>query len=214
MSNNNFGKRKKNQSFRPSGGMRNRLNKKETAEKDREDMENSRLLNEAVYERPKEAEILRSENKAFGIKEEPAHKPATAKKPDRPEQKEEKGIIGTVKKYIRKLLPKKSSGKEIIISAESLETRVGIMQSGQLEDFTMERNNDERIVASIYKGKVRNLEDRLEAAFVDIGIEKNAFLHYWDILPASLEKQYEVIERKGKRRKTPRISKKDIPKHY
>jgi len=214
MSNNNFGKRKKNQSFRPSGGMRNRLNKKETAEKDREDMENSRLLNEAVYERPKEAEILRSENKAFGIKEESAHKPATAKKPDRPEQKEEKGIIGTVKKYIRKLLPKKSSGKEIIISAESLETRVGIMQSGQLEDFTMERNNDERIVASIYKGKVRNLEDRLEAAFVDIGIEKNAFLHYWDILPASLEKQYEVIERKGKRRKTPRISKKDIPKKY
>ena len=89
------------------------------------------------------------------------------------------------------------------------------MKSKQLEDFTMERNNDERIVASIYKGKVRNLEDRLEAAFVDIGIEKNAFLHYWDILPANLEKQYEVIERKGsKRRKTPRISKKDIPKKY
>ena len=57
----------------------------------------------------------------------------------------------------------------------------------------MERNNDERIVASIYKGKVRNLEDRLEAAFVDIGIEKSAFLHYWDILPAELEKQDEVI---------------------
>jgi ribonuclease G len=214
MSNNNFGKRKKTQSFRPSGGMRNKINTKEAAENGREDIENSRMLNEPVYERPREAEILRAENKAFGIKNEVDKKPTSAKNPEPREQKEGKGIIGAVKKFIRKLLPKKPSGKEIIISAESLETRVGIMQSGQLEDFTMERNNDERIVASIYKGKVRNLEDRLEAAFVDIGIEKNAFLHYWDILPANLEKQYEVIERKGKRRKTPRISKKDIPKKY
>ena len=53
------------------------------------------------------------------------------------------------------------------LSAESLETRVALMEKGVLEDFTIERNNEERIVASIYKGKVRNLEDRLEAAFVD-----------------------------------------------
>ena len=207
MSNKNFGKRKKSQSFRPSGGMRNKLLKKEV-EKGREDMENGRLLDEPVFDHTHEAEILKAENKAFGVKEEkPEDTPP-------PQPKEETGIIAQVKKFVRKLLPKKPSGKEIIISAESLETRVGIMKSKQLEDFTMERNNDERIVASIYKGKVRNLEDRLEAAFVDIGIEKNAFLHYWDILPANLEKQYEVIERKGKRRKTPRISKKDIPKKY
>ena len=212
MSNKNFGKRKKSQSFRPSGGMRNKLLKKEV-EKGREDMENGRLLDEPVFDHTHEAEILKAENKAFGVKEEkPEDTPPPQPKEEKP--KEETGIIAQVKKFVRKLLPKKPSGKEIIISAESLETRVGIMKSKQLEDFTMERNNDERIVASIYKGKVRNLEDRLEAAFVDIGIEKNAFLHYWDILPANLEKQYEVIERKGKRRKTPRISKKDIPKKY
>ena len=213
MSNKNFGKRKKSQSFRPSGGMRNKLLKKEQ-EKGREDMENGRLLDEPVFDHAHEAEILKAENKAFGVKEEAVTKAPPAE-PKEEKPKEETGIIATVKKFVRKLIPKKPSGKEIIISAESLETRVGIMKSKQLEDFTMERNNDERIVASIYKGKVRNLEDRLEAAFVDIGIEKNAFLHYWDILPANLEKQYEVIERKGsKRRKTPRISKKDIPKKY
>ena len=213
MSNKNFGKRKKSQSFRPSGGMRNKLLKKEQ-EKGREDMENGRLLDEPVFDHAHEAEILKAENKAFGVKEEAVTKDPPAE-PKEEKPKEETGIIATVKKFVRKLIPKKPSGKEIIISAESLETRVGIMKSKQLEDFTMERNNDERIVASIYKGKVRNLEDRLEAAFVDIGIEKNAFLHYWDILPANLEKQYEVIERKGsKRRKTPRISKKDIPKKY
>ena len=213
MSNKNFGKRKKSQSFRPSGGMRNKLLKKEQ-EKGREDMENGRLLDEPVFDHVHEAEILKAENKASGVKEEAVTKAPPAE-PKEEKPKEETGIIATVKKFVRKLIPKKPSGKEIIISAESLETRVGIMKSKQLEDFTMERNNDERIVASIYKGKVRNLEDRLEAAFVDIGIEKNAFLHYWDILPANLEKQYEVIERKGsKRRKTPRISKKDIPKKY
>ena len=215
MSNKNFGKRKKSQSFRPSGGMRNKVLKKEP-EQGREDMENGRILDEPVFDNAHDAEILKAENKAFGVKEE-AEKPTAETEADNvanKKEKEETGIIASVKRFVRKLIPKKPSGREIIISAESLETRIGIMKSNRLEDFTMERNNDERIVASIYKGKVRNLEDRLEAAFVDIGIEKNAFLHYWDILPANLEKQYEVIERKGKRRKTPRISKKDIPKKY
>ncbi|MFL2905786.1 MAG: hypothetical protein ACJZ8W_12360 [Limisphaerales bacterium] len=172
MSNKNFGKRKKSQSFRPSGGMRNKVLKKES-EQGREDMENGRILDEPVFDHTHEAEILKAENKAFGVKEE-VEKPAQKNHDDAPKKKEqeETGIIASVKRFVRKLIPKKPSGREIIISAESLETRIGIMKSNRLEDFTMERNNDERIVASIYKGKVRNLEDRLEAAFVDIGIEK------------------------------------------
>ena len=39
------------------------------------------------------------------------------------------------------------------------------------------------MVGAIFKGKVQNLEPGLKAAFVDIGQEKNAFLHYWDMLP-------------------------------
>ena len=214
MSNKNFGKRNKSQRFRPSGGMRKTHTRKDSAEKGREDMADGRLLDEPVYDHSHEQEILKAENEAAGIKPEPEPVESEIKEEKPKKKKEEKGIVAGVKKLIRKLLPKKPSGKEIIINAESLETRVAIMNQKQLEDFTIERNNEERLVASIFKGKVRNLEDRLEAAFVEIGIEKNAFLHYWDILPANLEKQYEVVERKGKRRNSPRISKKDIPKKY
>ena len=216
MTKKNFGKRSSRKRFRPSGGMQAKLLKKSGSEAGREDMENGRILDEPVYDKTHESEILRAENKAAGIKEEPKESESDgAGIPPKPRKKnEESGVVSSVKKFIRKLLPKKPSGTEIIINAESLETRIGIMKNNRLEDFTIERNNVERIVASIYKGKVRNLENRLEAAFVDIGIEKNAFLHYWDILPANLEKQYEVVERKGKRRSIPRISKKDIPKKY
>ena len=216
MTKKNFGKRSSRKRFRPSGGMQAKLLKKNDPEAGREDMENGRILDEPVYDKTHESEILRAENKAAGIKEEPKESASDGAgiSPKPRKKKEESGVVSSVKKFIRKLLPKKPSGTEIIINAESLETRIGIMKNNRLEDFTIERNNVERIVASIYKGKVRNLENRLEAAFVDIGIEKNAFLHYWDILPANLEKQYEVVERKGKRRSIPRISKKDIPKKY
>src|SRR5213079_3422030 len=85
---------------------------------------------------------------------------------------------------------------------------------GKLEEFTIERNTEERLVASIFKGKVRNLEDGLKAAFVDIGFEKNAFLHYWDIVPNSFDSGYEVVERpaeRDRRRDKPKITQKDIP---
>ena len=68
-------------------------------------------------------------------------------------------------------------------------------RTGRLEEFTIERTTEERLVGSIFKGKVRNLEDGLKAAFVDIGFEKNAFLHYWDIVPTSFDSGVEVVER-------------------
>ena len=61
MSNKNFGKRKKSQSFRPSGGMRNKVLKKEP-EQGREDMENGRILDEPVFDHAHDAEILKAEN--------------------------------------------------------------------------------------------------------------------------------------------------------
>ena len=154
MSNKQFGRRKKNQRFRPSGGMKNQIKRDEPVEKGRADIEDGRVLDEPVYEKHHEAEILAAENKAAGI--EPESETVTEKgteaKPKKPV--EEKGVVASVKraarKIFRKLLPKKDSDKEIIISAESLETRVALMEKGVLEDFTIERNKDERIVASIY----------------------------------------------------------------
>ncbi len=119
-----------------------------------------------------------------------------------------------VKKVQRMIKPEPESSKQIIINAESLETRVAVLEDGRLEEFTIERNTEERLVGSIFKGKVRNLEDGLKAAFVDIGFEKNAFLHYWDIVPTSFDSGVEVVEREGRKRDRPRITQRDIPRLY
>ena len=78
--------------------------------------------------------------------------------------------------------------KKIIINSEEMQTRVAVVHDGVLHDFFMDRNErSDRLVGSIFKGRIRNLEPSLQAAFVDIGIGKNAFLHYWDMFPASQE---------------------------
>src|SRR5688572_4966238 len=121
-------------------------------------------------------------------------------------------VIKKVQKLIR---PVKKTHKEVIINTEALETRVAVSEEGKLEEFTIERTSEERLVGSIFKGRVRNLEDGLKAAFVDIGFEKNAFLHYWDILPSNFDTGVEVVERDGgRRREKPKITQKDIPRLY
>ncbi|MFA6561268.1 MAG: Rne/Rng family ribonuclease [Verrucomicrobiia bacterium] len=109
-----------------------------------------------------------------------------------------------------------SSNKEIIINAEPLETRVAVMENNQLEELSVERTTEERLVGSIFKGRIKNLENGLKAAFVDIGGEKNGFLHYWDIMPAALDSSIEAVDRGGKRREQPkqRITQRDIPNLY
>jgi ribonuclease G len=87
-------------------------------------------------------------------------------------------------------------GREIIINKESLETRVVILDKGRLYDFKVEHPTEERIVGSIYKGVIQNLEDSLHAAFVDIGMRKNAFIHYWDMFPEDLAR-LEALEGDG-----------------
>jgi len=126
-----------------------------------------------------------------------------------------KGVAHRVIKRVQRMMkPVKKLHKEVIINAESLETRVAVLEEGKLEEFTIERTTDERLVGSIFKGKVKNLEDGLKAAFVDIGFEKNAFLHYWDIVPSSFDSSVEVVEREGRRRDKPRITQRDIPRLY
>ena len=73
--------------------------------------------------------------------------------------------------------------REIIVNVEDLETRVAVMENGRLEEFMVEHPEEERLVGSVFKGRVQNLENDLQAAFVDIGLKKNAFLHYWDMTP-------------------------------
>ena len=87
--------------------------------------------------------------------------------------------------------------KQIILNCEELETRSALLCDGRLEEYALERPSDEIVAGSIYLGRIVRLEPSLEAAFVDIGAEKNAFLHYKDMLPAS----YDILEDVRKRRK-------------
>ncbi|MDP6795874.1 MAG: Rne/Rng family ribonuclease [Verrucomicrobiota bacterium] len=126
-------------------------------------------------------------------------------------QRGAKKFVSKVKGVFR---PIRHTHKEVLINAESLETRVAVTVKGQLENLTIERVDDLRMVGSIYKGKIRNLEDGLKAAFVDIGHEKNAFLHYWDIIPSPLDSSYDVVDRGRRKKEKPKITNRDIPKKY
>jgi ribonuclease G len=104
--------------------------------------------------------------------------------------------------------------KEIVISIEPMENRVALLENGVLEEFSIERDSDRNISGNIYKGKVHNIEQGLKALFVDIGIDKNAFLHFWDALPAALDNEIERVELHGRKSKRKRITSDDIPTLY
>ena len=107
--------------------------------------------------------------------------------------------------WLKKMGRNKKMKHEIIVNAESLETRVAVMADGHLEEFFSERPTEDRIVGSVYKGRIQNMEDGLQAAFVDIGMKKNAFIHYWDMIPedaARLEAEEGVAANRPRKKKT------------
>src|SRR5579883_1026452 len=110
----------------------------------------------------------------------------------------------------------KTSFRELIINSEPLEKRVALLVDGILEKFEIERDSDNRMVGGIYKGRIKNLDAGLKAAFVDIGYSKNAFLHYWDMLPAAADSSVEVVRVNRKRDAAPKgeVTVKDIPGLY
>ncbi|MFH1877578.1 MAG: Rne/Rng family ribonuclease [Candidatus Omnitrophota bacterium] len=75
----------------------------------------------------------------------------------------------------------KEKGREIIINVGPVEKRAAILEDGELIDFFMERESTEQYAGSIYKGKVNAIIPGIEAAFVDIGMPKNGFLHVSDV---------------------------------
>jgi len=116
---------------------------------------------------------------------------------------------------VRKILglSSRKTGNKIVLSVEKLERRVALLENGQLEEYSVERSTSRNIVGSVYKGKVKNIEMGLKAMFVDIGFEKNAFLHFWDAIPAALDSGIEEIDRPSKKQGK-RITAKDIPRIY
>lgn len=90
---------------------------------------------------------------------------------------------------------------------EEEESRIAIVHEEHLEELYVERHTGEQLVGNIYKGRVVNVEPGIQACFVDVGIEKNGFLHASDIVPSAELKKAKTPrnapqegERRGRRR--------------
>ncbi|HVR73594.1 MAG TPA: Rne/Rng family ribonuclease [Planctomycetota bacterium] len=75
--------------------------------------------------------------------------------------------------------------KRILINAmDSEEVRIALLENGKLEELYFERADEKKYLGNIYKGRVVNLEPGIQAAFVELGIGRNGFLHVSDVLLA------------------------------
>lgn len=72
--------------------------------------------------------------------------------------------------------------KRIIADANTHEARVALMEGNELVEIQVETRGKERLVGNIYKGRVANILPGMQAAFIDVGLDKNAFLYAGDIL--------------------------------
>ena len=77
---------------------------------------------------------------------------------------------------------------EIIVNTTGRETRVALLENGQLAEFHIDRGKDRGYVGNTYLGKVVRVLPGMQAAFVDIGLERAAFLYVGDIFPDFVEK--------------------------
>lgn len=87
--------------------------------------------------------------------------------------------------------------EEILVNITPMETRVAVIENGMLQEIYIERAAARGIVGNIYKGKVVRVLPGMQAAFVDIGLERTAFIHASDIISLDeqgMEKKTEVAD--------------------
>jgi ribonuclease G len=81
---------------------------------------------------------------------------------------------------------KKDAAKQLLISVGSLETRVALLEHGRPAEFHIERPGEASLVGNIYKGRVENVLAGMDAAFVDIGLDRNGFLYVDEVVRPEL----------------------------
>ncbi|HIQ06995.1 MAG TPA: ribonuclease G, partial [Thiotrichaceae bacterium] len=90
---------------------------------------------------------------------------------------------------------------ELLINVTPQESRVGLLYNGILQEVHIERNSCKGVVGNIYKGRVSRVLPGMEAAFVDIGLEKAAFLHASDVI-----RNYQAMARHSSEQRTKNIA--------
>jgi ribonuclease G len=83
----------------------------------------------------------------------------------------------------------------LVINAAGAETRVALVENGTIHEYYLERKREQGIVGNIYKGRVVRVLPGMQAAFVDIGLEKAAFLYVGDVYgDPDFSEEFELTE--------------------
>ena len=77
--------------------------------------------------------------------------------------------------------------KEMIISSTSHETRVAILEDDQVVEIFIEREHSRGVVGNIYKGRISKVLPGMQSAFVDLGLDRDAFLYVSDVISPTEE---------------------------
>jgi len=116
-------------------------------------------------------------------------RPPAARRRESAGAEEEPARAGGRERRSRRGGRRSRAGRQMLISADTPEeTRVAILEDGQLDDLHVERSTHTGYLNNIYVGRVVNIEPSIGAAFVDFGGERNGFLHASDIVPGSLDR--------------------------
>src|ERR1700733_602527 len=94
--------------------------------------------------------------------------------------------------------------KEICISSTPHETRLAILEDDQLTEVYYERENEYTLAGSIYKGRVTRVLPGMQSAFVDLGLERDAFLYVTDFMEEQEDSSdFERIPANGRHEEAP-----------
>lgn len=104
----------------------------------------------------------------------------------------------------------------IVVSQKPEETRMAVVSHDRLREYVVERNRDQQLVGSIFKGRVSNVVRGIQAAFVDIGKEQNGFLYLEEKEPISEGQNILVqVVKDARGTKGPAVTKEiTLPGHY
>ena len=92
-----------------------------------------------------------------------------------------------------------SMNKEMIISSGAHDTRVAILEDDQVVEIFIERENQRGVVGNIYKGRVSKVLPGMQSSFIDIGLERDAFLYVTEVI--NTVEEFEKPRRRRRRRR-------------
>jgi ribonuclease G len=75
--------------------------------------------------------------------------------------------------------------RDVLVTVDEYETRIALLENSVLTEYYFERNDSRRLTGNIYKGRVVSIVQGIDAAFIDIGLGRNAFLFVSDVVPPS-----------------------------